>query len=83
MAVTVEEKQTRIVIFSKAPAQHSNTQCLRPKKIPDSRLLRIEHVPLSTRRESNAGEKVEKRKQTEGKYVDTAWYVKDNTSMQG
>lgn len=66
MAVTVEEKQTRIVIFSKAPAQHSNTQCLRTKKIPDSRLLRIEHVPLSTRRESNAGEKVEKQKQTEG-----------------
>lgn len=36
MAVTAEEKQTRIVIFPKAPAQHSNTQCLRTKKIPDS-----------------------------------------------
>ncbi|ROL51873.1 hypothetical protein DPX16_19392 [Anabarilius grahami] len=60
MAVTAEEKQTRIVIFSKAPAQHSNTQCLRTKKIPDSR-LRIGHVPLGTRRESNAGERVEKR----------------------
>lgn len=32
MAVTVEEKQTRIVIFPKAPAQHSNTQCLCTKK---------------------------------------------------
>lgn len=53
------------------------------KKNPDSRLLRIGHVPLSTRRESNGEEKVEK-KGKETRQRENVWQKHgiDYTSMK-